>query len=262
MYNKVFILGNSTQHYQSMQQELTNSGFHVAFYQANKILEVINNNKPGVVITALNLQNKTNIFDLLEQISKEDIPVIFISDTDDKVTFQLAMKVGAKAYFVKKRHQSVDIIRQIQLLTQMQNIQKANNLHNSKHKNHQIGLTGLTSYLQKIKQMGYNEISRKVVRYENIIWISNDKKHLKYFNYIWFKDVDGNIYYLKESLSNLYQRIPKHFARINDSYIVNLLPEYLEGRINGSNIVVKGQKFNITRTYKTEFEKRFAQLYG
>ncbi len=124
-----------------------------------------------------------------------------------------------------------------------------------------IGLTGLTTYLHKIKDLGLNEISRKIVKYEDIVWFSNDKKHLEHTNYIWFQDVKGNIYYLKESLAGLYQRLPQHFARVNDSYIVNLLQPFLEGRINGSNIVVNRKKLTISRTYKENFEKRFNRLY-
>ena len=263
MSNQVVIVGNDTQHYQSMRQILMSFGFYVAYIpKVQQALMAIKDNNPVIVITNNKLQDKHEIFNFSEQMSKRLIPVIFISDTDDRHTFELAMRAGVNTYFVKDRHNMIDIIRQIQLLAQNHDKKKRFIMQTVQQRQHQIGLSGLTTYLQDIKNMGYNDISRKVVRYEDVIYISNDKKHLKYSNYIWFKDVDGNIYYLKESLSNLYQRIPKHFARINDSYIVNLLPEYLEGRINGSNIVVKGQKFNITRTYKTEFEKRFAQLYG
>lgn len=124
-----------------------------------------------------------------------------------------------------------------------------------------IGLTGLTDYLHKIKNMGHNEISRKIVKYEDIIWFSNDKRNLKHSNYIWFQDINGNIYFLKESLSSIYKRLPQHFARINDSYIVNLHHPYLEGRINGSKIVVNKEILFISRTYKENFEKRFSRLY-
>ena len=124
-----------------------------------------------------------------------------------------------------------------------------------------IGIAGLTDYLHKIKNMGHNEISRKMVKYEDIIWFSNDRSKLEHANYIWFEDRNGNIYYRKESLSSIYQRLPQYFARINDRYIVNLLQPYLEGRINGSNIVVKRKKLSITRTYKENFERCFDRLY-
>lgn len=263
MSHQVLLVGNDTPHYQNMRQKLTNSGFYIAYQtKAQQALKAINGSKPDVVVAAQLLQDNTDLFYLSEQMAKQHVPVIFIADTDDKQTFNLAMRAGVKAYFVKKRHDMLDIIRQIQLLVQKQNNQKMINLQTPEQGEAQIGLTGLTTYLQDIKNLGYNDISRKVIPFENIIWISNEKKHLKFPNYIWFKDVNENIYYLKESLSSVYQRIPAYFARVNDSYAVSLLPDYLDGRINGSNIVVNGQRFNITRTYKTEFEKRFNRLYG
>ena len=263
MSHQILLLGNDTPHYQNIRQALINSGFYVACPpKARQALEAIKNSKPDITVVAQLLQDDIDIFYLSEQMTNNYIPVIFIADTDDKHTFELALKAGVKAYFVKERHNEHDIIRQVQLLIQKQNNQQVKNLQNPQQGEHQIGLAGLTTYLQKIKQMGYNDISRKVVRYDKIIWISNDKKHLKHDNYIWFEDVNGKLYYLKESLSSIYQRLPMHFARVNDSYIVSLLPSFLEGRINGNNIVVKGQKFNITRTYKAEFERRFKLLYG
>ncbi len=263
MYNQVILVGNDTQHYQSMRQKLINYDFSVAYIpQVQQALMAIKDNNLVIVITDNQLQDKHEIFNFSEQMSKRHIPVIFIADTDDRHTFNLAMRAGVNTYFVKERHNMIDIIRQIQLLTQNHDNQKRFDIQTHQQGRRQIGLVGLTTYLQNIKNMGYNDISRKVVRYEDIIWISNEKKYLKFPNYIWFKDNSGNIYYLKESLTNVYQRIPEYFARVNDSYIVSLLSEYLDGRINGSNIVVKGKRFKITRTYKTEFEKRFAQLYG
>ncbi len=263
MSHQVLLLGNDLKHYQTVRQELVNSGFYVAYQsKARQALKAINDSKPDIVVAAKFLQDNTDIFYLSEQMTKRHIPVIFIADTDDRHTFELAMQAGVKVYFVNKRHNEHDIIRQVQLLIQKQNNQQVKNLQNPQQGEHQIGLAGLTTYLQNIKNMGYNDISRKVVRFEKIIWISNDKKHLKQDNYIWFEDDNGKIYYLKKSLSSIYQKIPAFFARVNDSYIVNLLPDYLDGRINGNNIVVNGQRFNITRTYKAEFEKRFNQLYG
>lgn len=263
MTNQVLVIDNNPSYYQIMQQNLNDSGyFVVCLSKAHQILEAIKDSKPDVVIVAQLLQDNTDIFYLSEQMAKHHIPVIFIADTDDKHTFNLAKRAGVKSYFVKNRHDILDIIRQIQLLVQNQNNQKIINPQTLEQGEGQIGLTGLTTYLQDIKNMGYNDISRKVIPFEDIIWISNEKKYLKFPNYIWFKDTAGTIYYLKESLSSIYQRIPEFFSRVNDSYIVSLLPDYLDGRINGSNIVVNGQRFNITRTYKAEFEKRFNQLYG
>ena len=263
MSNQVVLVGNDTQHYQSMRQKLMNYGFYVAYIpQVQQALMAIKDNNPVIVITNNKLQDKHEIFNFSEQMSKRLIPVIFISDTDDRHTFELAMRAGVNTYFVKDRHNMIDIIRQIQLLAQNHDNKKRFIMQTHQKRQHQIGLAGLTTYLQDIKNMGYNDISRKVVRYENIVFISNKRKHIKYSNYIWFKDISGKMYYLKESLTSIYQRLPEYFARLNDSYIVSLLPEYLDGRINGSNIVVNGQRFSITRTYKTEFEKRFAQLYS
>ena len=263
MSHQVLLVGNDTPYYQNMRKELTNSGFYIAYQtKAQQALKAINGSKPDIVVATQLFQDNTDLFYLSEQMAKHHVPVIFIADTDDKYTFNLAMRSGVNAYFVKKRHDMLDIIRQIQLLVQKQNNPKMINLQTPEQGRCQIGLTGLTTYLQDIKNLGYNDISRKVIPFENIIWISNDKKHLKQDNYIWFEDDNGKIYYLKKSLSSIYQRIPAFFARVNDSYIVNLLPDYLDGRINGNNIVVNRQRFNITRTYKAEFEKRFNQLYG
>ncbi len=263
MCSQIILTGDVAEYYRNLQQTLIQSGFSVAnISKAYQVLEAIKDSKPDVVVAAEYLQDDDDIFYLSEQMAKLNIPVIFIAGNDDKQIFELAMNAGVTAYFTKKRHNQIDLIRQVQLLVQMQKAQSANYLHFSQSGIPKIGITGLTTYLQKIKNMGYNEISRKVVRYENIIWFSNDKNHLKHTNYIWFEDVKGHIYYLKESLSGIYQQLPHYFVRINDSYIINMMPDYLEGRINGSNIVVKGQRFGISRTYKNLFEKKYKTLYA
>jgi DNA-binding LytR/AlgR family response regulator len=66
---------------------------------------------------------------------------------------------------------------------------------------------------------------------------------------------------LKSSLKELLKHIPPYFVRINESYIVNISPEILEGRINGSRISIMGQELRIKRTYAKAFEKRLVSLY-
>ena len=59
----------------------------------------------------------------------------------------------------------------------------------------------------------------------------------------------------------MVKHLPINFIRINESYIVNLLPELLEGRINGSRISIQGRELIIKNTYKSSFESRLKLLY-
>ncbi|MCF6297655.1 MAG: hypothetical protein L3J08_06680 [Flavobacteriaceae bacterium] len=55
--------------------------------------------------------------------------------------------------------------------------------------------------------------------------------------------------------------MPHYFARINESYIVNISTNILQGRINGSRLSLMNQELTIKETYKKEFKKRFELLY-
>jgi hypothetical protein len=56
-------------------------------------------------------------------------------------------------------------------------------------------------------------------------------------------------------------KLPIQFIRINESEIINLSHQILKGRINGSRLKIGDHICHISKTYKTEVEKRIALLY-
>lgn len=130
------------------------------------------------------------------------------------------------------------------------------------------GIMGLIGYLEDIKELDKSRVTRVPVKYEDIIFFTvkpfineNEKEETLRANYLWFKTRNGEYFFLKTSLRDIQKTLPYYFVRINESYIVNIAPDVLKGRINGSRLSIQNQEFTIKNTYKEEVKSRLEHFY-
>ena len=251
--------------YERLRRALVKQRFTVDEYTKSydEAIERIRSNTPDVVLLDIDLQGKKDGIDLGKILQKEyKIPFIYVTEFDDDMTFQKGLNTNHESYIVKTkpRLNIEDVTRAIHTVLHKKQENKL-----SIHKDAVMGLVG---YLDDVKEYGKSGVSRVPVKYKDIAFFTvkpfinqdEDEEKLR-VNYLWFQTVNKEYYFLKSSLKEMTKHLPINFVRINESYIVNVSSELLDGRINGSCVSIMGRELNIKNTYKTEFENRIKFLY-
>ncbi len=251
--------------YERLRRALVRQRFTVDEYTKSydEAIERIKTNTPDVVLLDIDLQGKKDGIDLGRILQKEyKIPFIYVTEFDDDITFQKGLHTNHENYIVKTkpRLNIEDVTRAIHTV-----LHKKQENQLSAQKDAVMGLVG---YLDAVKEYGKGGVTRVPVLFKNIAFFTikpfvnqNNEEEILRANYLWFQTIDNEYYFLKSSLKEMIKHLPINFIRINESYIVNLSPEMLQGRINGSQISIMGRTLKVKNTYKQEFEKRLKLIY-
>ncbi len=121
-----------------------------------------------------------------------------------------------------------------------------------------IGILALTDYAGNLKKAGYQQLHRKVFRFEEIIWITTDNVRT---NYVLIEAENSRQGLLNMSMSSILNELPPYFVRISNAYIINILHVDFKGIINSSVIVVKGESLNISPTYRAKVQETLAKYF-
>jgi DNA-binding LytR/AlgR family response regulator len=250
--------------YRKMRKVLEKNHYSVSDYtpSVEDAIAKINKKRPDIVLLDIKLKGDLTGIDLGKKLYEiYHIPFIYVTDFDDDQTFYEGLNTHHEQFIVKTkpRLNPKEIIRAIQT---------ALNKH-VKNNNVQKGVVGLVDYLDNLKDLGRDAISRIPVNYEDIAFFTvkpfinqNEEEEILKPNYLWFLTKDDDYYFLKKSLKELLGELPYYFVRINESYIVNISTNILQGRINGSRLSIMGRELSINETYSKEFKKRFKTLYN
>ncbi len=259
--------------YKRLSMALTNENYTVdGFTPSVEIaLERLQNKMPDIILLDIDLEGERTGIDLGEILSSTyKIPFIYVTDYDDNETFFESLKTKHDNFLVKtKPHlDTQQVIRAIQTA-----------LNRTKKEIIPIlkgALLCFTDYLENTKEHDRQQVSQVPLAYEKIVIITTNsiklnesKTKLKgrncyvklRTNYSRLESVDGYSYYLPASLIEIAVKLPASFIRINESEIVNLSHNILDGRINGSRLKIGEHICHISKTYKPEVEKRFQLLY-
>ncbi|MFD2565906.1 response regulator transcription factor [Pseudotenacibaculum haliotis] len=228
-----------------------------------KALERIQKKRPDIVLLDIDLQGKLSGLDLGKMLYETyGILFIYLTGFDDDRTFYEGLNTHHEHFIVKSkpRLNEKEIIRSIHTT-----LQKRNSETNVFFKN---GIMGLIMYLSDMKDTSHKEITKVPVQFSDISFFTvkpfineDDKQERLKANYLWFQTKDKNYYFLRSSLSDIIGKLPYHFVRINESYIVNISAKHLTGQISESRISVVNQMFTISERYKKEVKNRFKLLY-
>jgi len=249
--------------YNRMRKVLQKEHYTVDDYTPsyNEAIARIQQKRPDIVLLDINLQGNKTGLDLGQVLSEMyHIPFIYVTEYDDNETFYKGLQTRHEQFIVKTkpRLNPSDIIRAIQTV-----LNKRKDITYEKK-----GIIGLVDYLEEIKKFSKGAITKVPVAYENIAFFTNkpfinnnDEKEKLRANYIWFLTKKRDYFFLKKSLKEMYETLPHYFVRVNENYIINILPEILQGRINGTRVSIFGTEINLTESYIKEFQKRFDWIY-
>lgn len=248
--------------YERLRRALVKHRFTIDEYTKSydEALERIETHKPDIVLLDIDLHGKKDGIDLGKVLhNKYQIPFIYVTDFDDDITFTKGLHSNHEQFIVKtKPHLNVDdVVRAIH--TVLFKIKNGESIIDKQ------GVIGLVDYLEEIKNFGSKTISKVPVPFEDILFFSikptpNNKEKIK-TNYLWFQTKDHKHYFLRTSLKELATKLPDYFVRINDSYIINISPTFLKGRINGTQIALDNQILKVSPTYKKKFNTALERMY-
>lgn len=223
----------------------------------------INNKRPDLVLLDIKLQGKETGLDLGKKLQEDyKIPFIYVTDFDDNQTFFKGLETNHEHFIVKTKPQlnSKELVRAIQTVLKRNEI-KGTGISKE-------GIIGLVGYLDEIKDYKNGGITRVPVKYSDIAFFSTkpfvneaEKKEIIRPNYLWFLTKKNEYYFLKSSLKELLKHLPHYFVRINESCIVNISSDVLNGRINGSKLSIMNKELKIKDTYSQELKKCLKLLY-
>ncbi len=258
--------------YKRMKDALNASHFSIADYcpSVEAAQKAIQQKRPDLVLLDIELRGELTGLELGKRLRDDyHIPFIYVTDYSDDATFFEGLATHHDHFMVKtKPHlDTKQLLRVIQTVLNKSQVD---------HFIPKTSILGLTNYLDKLKEGGMNDLTQVPVLYDDICFFtvspfleskSEDQRIDSPFinlrtNYLWFLTKDGHKFLLKSSLRDLAGRLPYNFIRINDKYIVNLSPNILQGRINGSRLSIAGHALQIKDTYKDEVKKRFQSIYS
>lgn len=236
-----------------------------------KALERIQSKIPDIALLDIDLEGEQTGIDLGKILFTDyKIPFIYVTDYDDNTTFFESLQTHHENFIIKtKPHLDLkQIIRAIQTTLNRNKKECVLNLKDA--------LMCFTDYIGQTKDHNSQQVSQVPIPLEEIILITTDSKEKDerkslekgrtcYYklkaNYIRVESWKNRSYYLPISLSEVSGKLPHNFIRINESEIVNLSHQVLEGRINGSKLKINDHICYISKTYKQEVEKRLELLY-
>ncbi len=252
--------------YRRMKKLLKKEGFKTSDYTPSvaEALDRIQEKKPDLVLLDIQLKGTETGLDLGKKLHDEmGIPFIYVTDFDTDLFFSKGLATHHEHYLVKTKPSlnSKELIRVIHTVLARQKENKK--FDNTAQKEPKLGISGLVNYLDEIKNLGRNSITRKPVLFTDIAFFSSDVHLLEKYhtekrnNYIWFITQNDEILFLKKSLKDIYNGLPDYFVRVSDKYIISLHPNVFEGKVNNKTVLVKGEKITISDSYKKEFDKRY-----
>lgn len=259
--------------YKRLSMALAEENYSVDGYtpSVEKALERIQSKMPDIVLLDIDLEGEQTGIDLGKILSSTyKIPFIYVTDYDDNETFFESLQTNHDNFLVKtKPHlDTKQVVRAIQ--TALGRSRKEVGLLTKD------ALLCFTDYIENTKEHNSSQVSQVPVSLEEIALITTNStkkdeektrekgrpcfKKLK-ANYSRVENWKKQSFYLPVSLTEISGKLPYNFIRINESEVINLSHHILDGRINGNRLKIGDHICIVSKTYKSEVEKRFDLLY-
>lgn len=274
--------------FNEVQEVLEDAGFSVDKFtpSVERAILRIKAKRPDLVLLDIQLKGEHNGIYLGYKLRNEYyIPYIYVTDNDDDYTFNKSAEHRPEAFISKKalqlKIQEDDVVvktkpnfNEKQLLQQM--ILTLQRNEDSTPTEQREGVMAFVEIPKHLSNAGMNKVAQKRINYQDIELITTKivddttdtiaverlnqlKKEGK--NIAKIITEDGNSYYYRKSLTNMYKALPYNFVFINQSEIVNLTAPAFDGRINGRRLKLSDRVFAISDVYKKEVEKRISHFY-
>ena len=211
---------------------LENMGYDIASIASTYIeaLEMIDNEKPDLVLLDINIKGKKDGIDIAWKIREDyDIPFIFLTANADAATVERAKLIEPPAYLVKPFNKD-DLYASIEICLHNYTKRKAEKAANENYAIKDSLFIKEGSYFHKVK-------------FEDILYLESD--HV----YVNVHTLNKKIMVrstMQQYISNFDER---KFFRIHRSYVINL--DHIQ-TINTENIVINGITLPIGKMFRDD----------
>ncbi len=265
MKKHILIVEDEALLYNRMRKVLEKENFFVDQYTSSVKEAIINIQKkrPDIVLLDIDLKGELTGIDLGKQLFEiYHIPFIYVTELDDDHTFYKGLSTHHEHFMVKTKPR----LKVKELTRVIHTVLSKNEMNKPILKK---GVIGLVGYLDEVKKLGENAVTRVPIKYQDIAFFTvkpfineNEEEEELQKNYLWFLTKNKEYFFMRKSLKELLQELPYNFVRINESYIVNIAPDMMDGRINGSRLSILKNELCIKETYKKEVNKRLDYFYS
>lgn len=267
---KILIVEDEFVLFDEISEFLIKNDFQVADFTKNykEAIEQISYFKPNLVLLDINLEEEKDGIDIGEYLQKnQSIPFIYITNFDDKVTLNRALRTQPN-HFMAKTKPNLDFN---QLLIDIRLV--LNRVNKSVKPSIKKGIFVLKDYLNEMKDLQTKSgdfLSKELIEFDDISYISRedyyknatDKVKTKVKpNYFRIISNDGLCYFYNESLTHILKKLPDYFVRISEHTIINISSNNFDGMINRTKISINGKTFSVSNSYKKELENKLRKLY-
>lgn len=200
-----------------------------------KAVESIEENLPDLAILDVQLKGYKDGIDLAWKIKEDyDFPFIFLTSNADGMTIERAKKVNPPAFLVKP-FKKEDLFTSIELA-----------LHNYAQVKDAPSSNTENLIIKDAIFVKQQDLYLKV-RLDDILYLKSDRVYIDVFT------TDQKKYLIRASLSDILERLPKHFYRTHRSFIINA--QKIEA-INSAYVVIGIEKIPIGKNYRQDLLSR------
>lgn len=220
----------------NIADSLDSLGYNVAGPAVNFTdgLEMLENEKPDIVLLDIILSGKKDGVDLAWKIREEyDLPFIFLTSHADRATVNRAKQAEPHAYLVKPFNKE-ELYSAIEIA--MFNFSNHQRVEQAEEVPQQSG------YLIKNSLFIKDKDSFNKIEFDDVLYLEND--HV-YINVV----TTNKTYLVRSNMSEYLGKFPSNFFRVHRGYAINV--EHLE-QIEGDTVIIKGHKIPISKNYKSE----------
>lgn len=226
---------------------------------------------PDIVLLDINLQGDKDGIDLGEELSTEyHIPFVYLSAYSDEVIVNRARRTNPDTFLLKTKpnidkeqlHITIKMAlsnskeqKNQELIAEIEDIKVELTKAKEAPRPEKEGIIVYTDSLRGTSDSGFDDLKKKLVKFDDILWVSTEKTKK---NYIIIHS-KGPKAYLRNSLSKIKGILPSHFVRINTAEIINL--KKVEGKINHSSFKINDKNFKIGHNYSQEVHKVLHGFY-
>lgn len=223
---------------EDMRMMLESLGYNVVgiAMDYSEALDLLKEASPDVVLCDITLGGVKSGIDVGLEVRKSyDLPFVFITSHTDRTTVEKAKQVRPNGYLVKP-FESEDLFTSVEMA--LVNYTSGTEVANANQESTGIEESGLLIRNSLYIKDGHLFVKVKI---DDLLWIKSDGNYLELHT-------SQKRYLIRSSLREFMIKLPpKRFFRIQKSYVVNL--EEIEA-INGSNLLVRGQKLPIGRSFR------------
>lgn len=218
-------------------QEL-GAGIYKIVDNSKDALKCIETGEVDVVIMDVHIKGPKNGIELAASFKKRNLPVLFITSSEDPKLYQKALTLGPIGYLVKPFNR---LTLQSTIEVAIQQASRKNRGDNTPESKNSWPNDTIINDAFFIKQ---NNLLRKIP-FDSVLWIKTEG------NYSLIYTTDKR-YILKLSLKRVLEQLPrKFFVQIQRAYIV-ALPKIEDIDVARSEVIIQKEKLPLGRNYREE----------